>query len=75
MFIAPEPAQPSTSLEVKATVLLTLHDAIDVLKPGFIKMLAELLTRQTQLPLAQLGVEPAHTRHAEPQWPASLLVS
>jgi hypothetical protein len=54
---------------------LTVQEAIVPLKPGFVMMLAALLTRQTQVPLAQLGVEPAHTRHAEPQWPASLLMS
>jgi hypothetical protein len=72
---APEPAQPSTSLDVKAVEPLTLQEAIEVLKPGLVMMLPLLLTRQTQLPPEQLGVEPAHTRHAVPQWLASLLMS
>lgn len=73
MFNAPEPAQPSTSFVVYVPVVF--QELTEVLNPGLLMMLPLLLTRQTQVPLAQLGVEPAHTRHVDPQWPASLLMS
>jgi len=63
----PEPAHPSTSFELRTTVGEMFQDATDESNPGFTMRLPGLLMRQVHPPLAQLGVEPAHSLQLVPQ--------